>query len=133
VNAVTQPVLSIEAFENGSIDPDTFDHEAHIHVAWLYLERFELPDAIGKFDAALRRLTLRLGIPRKYHATITWFFLLLISERRAASPGADWRLFRCRNEDIFSGGDILRRHYTTEVLASDRARRTFVLPDRVGA
>ena len=32
--------LTIDRFESGAIDPAVFDHEAHIYVAWLYVQRF---------------------------------------------------------------------------------------------
>jgi hypothetical protein len=133
VNAVLKPELSIDAFERGDIDPEAFDHHAHVYVAWLYLERYPLPAALEKFDASLRRLTVKLGIPGKYHATITWFFLLLIGERRAEDPGADWNRFRRRNGDLIDDGGLPGRYYLRETLASDRARRSFVLPDRLAA
>jgi hypothetical protein len=131
VNAAALPGFSVEAFERGEIDPDAFDDEAHVYVAWLYLERFPLPEALGKFDAALRRLTVKLGVPGKYHATITWFFLLLIAERRHADPGADWNRFRRQNADLVEDGGLLGRYYSRRTLASDRARQSFVLPDRL--
>lgn len=123
--------FSVEAFERGEIDPDAFDHEAHVYVAWLYLERFPLPTALEKFDAALRGLTVKLGVPGKYHGTITWFFLLLIGERRSADPGADWPRFRRRNADLIEDRGLLERYYSRQTLTSDRARRSFVLPDRL--
>ena len=131
MNAVLKPEFSVEAFERGDIDPDAFDHEAHVYLAWLYLEQYPLPMALDKFDAALRRLTVKLGVPGKYHATITWFFLLLIGERRAEDLGADWSRFRRRNRDLIEDGGILERYYRRVTLASDRARRSFVLPDRL--
>ena len=133
MNAVVLPDFTVEAFEFGNVDPEAFDHEAHVYVAWLYLEQFPPSAALAKFDAALRRLTARLGIPGKYNATITWFFLLLIGERRAADPGADWYRFCRRNGDLIGDGGILERYYRRETLASDRARRSFVLPDRLAA
>jgi hypothetical protein len=133
MKAAVKPALTVDAFENGAIDPETFDHEAHVHVAWLYLERFPLLEAIEKFDAALRHLTASLGIPGKYHATITWFFMLLIAERRDAAPDSDWFRFRRDNEDLVSDGKILQLYYDNETLASDRARQSFVLPDRLAA
>jgi hypothetical protein len=131
VSAVLKPELSIAAFERGEIDPEAFDHQAHVYVAWLYLEQYPLPAALEKFDAALRRLTEKLGIPGKHHATITWFFLLLIGERCAADPGAAWPRFRRHNRDLIEDGGLLGRYYRRETLASDRARRSFVLPDRL--
>lgn len=123
--------FTIDAFERGEIDPEAFDHEAHVYMAWLYLERFPLPTGLEKFDVALRRLTEQLGVPGKYHATITWFFLLLIGERRSADPGADWPRFRRRNADLVEDRGLLLRYYSRQTLASDRARQVFVLPDRL--
>jgi hypothetical protein len=131
MNAVVAPGLDIEAFERGEIDAEAFDHEAHVFLAWRYLERLALPAALEAFDAALRRLTVKLGVPGKYHATVTWFFMLLIAERRAGDPGADWRRFRRCNADLIEDRDLLERYYRSETLASDRARRSFVLPDRL--
>ena len=133
MNAAAKPAFTVNAFENGAIDPDAFDHEAHVYVAWLYLERFPLLEAIAKFDAALRRLTVSLGIPGKYHATITWFFMMLIAERRDAVPDSDWFRFRRDNDDLVGNGKILQCYYDSETLASDRARQSFVLPDKLAA
>ena len=91
--------LTIERFEAGNIDPATFDHEAHIYVAWHYIGTYPRNDAIARFDAALRRLTEKIGATEKYNAMITWLFMLLIAER--ARTGEDWSAFRTRNSDLF--------------------------------
>ena len=82
----------------------------------------------------MKRLTSKLGVPDKYNETITWFFLLLIDERRAAAPGADWQRFRAANAELMrSQGTILRRYYNAQTLSSERAKRVFVLPDQIPA
>jgi len=133
VSGAVLPDFDVDAFERGEIDPEAFDHTAHVYLAWRYLEQFPLPVALQKFDAALQRLTVQLGVPDKYHATITWFFLLLIAERRGADCKselrADWLRFRQRNPDLFDSRGLLARHYRSHTLASERARRSFVLPD----
>jgi len=133
VSSAPIPQFTVELFEAGTIDVDAFDHAAHIYVAWLYLERHALPEAIQSFTAALKRMTTRLGIPGKYHETITWFFMFLIEERRRESSTSDWYSFRRENDDLFAKGDnsILNRYYKRATLGSDRARRSFLLPDRV--
>ena len=133
MKAAEIPDLSVEAFERGEIDSERFDHEAHVFVAWLYLERYPLLTAIEKFDTALRQLTLKLGVPGKYHATITWFFMLLIEQRRKDEPGSDWARFRADNNDLIANGSMLKHYYTKETLQSERARQSFVLPDRCAA
>lgn len=125
---VLEQQLTIEQFESGQVDADHFDHEAHVYVAWLFVTSFELPDAIARFDSGLRRLTAALGVPAKYHATITWFFLLLIAER--SRENERWRAFKSRNTDLVSDSKAtLSRYYSETLLFSDIARRQFVLPD----
>ena len=58
-------------------------------------------------------------------------FLVLIAERRETTPDLDWFRFRARNDDLFHGAAMLGRYYNKDLLMSDRARRTFVLPDRL--
>lgn len=124
--------LTIERFESGQIEAERFDHEAHVYVAWLYVTRFDLPDAIARFDSALRRLTTILGVPDKYHATITWLFLLLIAER--IRQNESWQAFKTRNPDLVRESKAtLRSYYSVARLSSDAARDHFVLPDRIPA
>jgi len=135
MSAVATPAVSIDALESGTIDADAFDHEAHIYVAWLYLQRYPLYVASARFIAALQRLTRQLGIPGKYHETITWFFMLLIEERRCEQETDDWFSFQRDHADLFARGNnnILKRYYSSELLGSDRARQSFMLPDRLAS
>ena len=132
MDTATIPDITLDSFASGNIDADKFDHAAHIYVAWLSLEKWPLPEAIAYFTNALRRLTLKLGLPDKYHETITWFFMLLIHERRGEKQPTDWLSFRHEQADLFAGGDasILHRYYSRQLLDSDHARRSFRLPDR---
>lgn len=121
----------IEAFEAGNIDPQRFDHEAHVRVAWSYLQRLPTPLAIARFTSALRSLTVRLGVPQKYHETVTWFFMIVIADRLAGAPADDWETFSKDNRDLLEeGAALLRRHYSPARLASVDARQRFLLPDR---
>ena len=133
MNTAAKTGLSIEAFESGSIDADAFDHESHVYITWLYLERYSVSEAIARFTAAIKRLTESLGQANKYHETITWFFMLLIAERRSLAGTCDWLQFRRCNEDVCaSPGVILNQYYSRDVLASEQARQSFMLPNKLG-
>jgi hypothetical protein len=126
--------LSIETFEAGALDSAEFDHAAHIYVAWLYLQRFPAATAISRFTEGLRRLTARLGVPGKYHETISWFYMLLIAERMAGASTKNWDAFCQDNDDLFRRDDnVLGRYYSDNLLGSDLARQSFVLPDKIVA
>ncbi len=119
----------IEAFEALDFDPDSFDHEAHVFVARELIARYGQEAACARFSRTLRALTERLGVPGKYHETITRFYVIAIAERLRRAPALDWQAFKTANPDILDGS-LLRASYTPECLASTEARQHFMLPDR---
>ena len=126
----TRPLPTIEQFESLDIDPAGFDHEAHVYVAWSYLQICDLLEAIRRYRETLIRLTRTLGVPGKYHETMTWFYLLAVAERATGDQAADWALFRASNPDLFRRNpSLIRRFYSEGRLASELARAQFVLPD----
>lgn len=130
------PVLpTFAAFEAGDFDPERFDHSAHLFMAWRYLARYSLSETIRRYRAALLKLTDRLGVPDKYHETMTLFYLYEIAERIDSSghcgADAEWPEFVVANSDLFAKNPpLVRRRYTAARLDSGRARRQFLLPDR---
>jgi 2'-5' RNA ligase len=123
----------VDAFERAAIDAGSFHHRDHIHVAWSYLSEFELGEAAQRFTAALRRFAVANGAPNLYHATITWAYLVAIHDRmHREGAAAEWDSFAAANADLFAWKpSFLDALYLPETLASDHAKRVFVLPDRV--
>lgn len=118
-------------FETARLPASRFDHEGHVRLAWIYVTSHDLPTAISHYCRDLQAYAASLGVPEKYHATITWFFLILVGERVEAMPDADWNAFRAANDDLVtSGKTLLARHYSPDVLRSETARKRFVFPDR---
>lgn len=122
----------LEAFERGTLDPATFDHRRHVHVAWAVLRRRPFVEALQWYRAGLLRLVEKAGAPEKYHETVTCAMMTLIHERMARGESETWEGFVAANPDLFkgSGKGPLGRYYEPETLASPLARSVFVLPDR---
>ena len=117
----------LTAFEACTLPPASFDHRAHVRLAWLYLREDRVLVALERFMRNLERYATSLGAATKYHETITWAYVFLIHERMQRGSVATFEEFAAANEDLFNG--ILEKYYTPEVLASDRAKTTFVMPD----
>lgn len=113
-------------FEDCTLPPAEFTHRNHVRVAWLYLREAPVLDALTRFVASLKRYAGSLGASAKYHETITFAFLFLIHERMQREPWDTFDAFADANADLFA--NVLERYYAKEVLASDLARTTFVLP-----
>ena len=122
----------VRRVEAGEPPPDGFHHRDHVRVAWWYLRHHQLPEALVRFAATLRRFALTRGKPELYHETITTAYMLLINERLHTDRELPWREFEARHPDLLTWRpSILDRYYREETLVSDRARCTFVMPDRL--
>ena len=123
----------IRLFEAWEVPPGGFHHRDHVRVAWCYLRESALPEALVRFAASLKRFAVAQGKPELFHETITTAYLLLINERLDDGVRElDWEEFAQRNPDLLTWKpSILARYYRQETLASARAKRTFVMPDRL--
>jgi hypothetical protein len=97
------------------------DHETRVKIAFDWLRREPFPEAT-------RRIRDDIRAERRYHETLTlaWTRLIAASMDRDAE---DFAGFLTRYP-FLSCPDTVLSHYSPERLASDRARREFVLPDR---
>ena len=125
----------VTSFEAGAAPPDGFHHREHVRVAWWYLHQYALTEALARFSAVLRQFAAVNGKPDLYHETITTAYVLLINERLdGPARTLTWDAFVGRNPDLLSWNpSVLDRYYHPATLKSERARRTFVLPDRLAA
>ena len=80
----------LRAFESGTLDAKDFDHRAHLHVAWCYLQALPLDEAAARFIEGLRRIVTRLGVPEKLDVAVThaYFAALDHAMRDSALRGA---------------------------------------------
>ena len=120
----------LDRFVDTTLPADQFHHRQHVNVAWLFVRDYGMPAALGEFTAAIKRFADAKGATGLYHETITWAFLLLIAERQARCHAVTWPEFEAANPDLLVWKpSILERYYSKELLASDLARRTFLMPD----
>jgi len=121
-----------ERFVDTTLPADQFHHEQHVQVAWLFVRNHGMPAALSEFSTAIKRFADAKGVTGLYHETITWAFLLLIAERQARNPALTWPQFEATNADLLVWKpSILERYYSKELLGSELARRTFLMPDRI--
>jgi len=123
----------IERFEDGTLLAESFRHEGHVRVAFLYLREYPVLEVLGRFPAALVRFAAAQGKSGLYHETITWAFILLIRERITRMGGAPkWEEFAAANQDLLTWKEsVLKDYYREETLSSTLARSTFVMPDKI--
>jgi len=137
-----------DAFEAGRVPDGDFTHADHVRVAWELLRRYPLGLALDQVTLGIRALAEQRGLPDLYHATITTFYVLAIADRMAMHRMADdgetgaaeistgemevFETFAARHPELLGPSRaFLGAHYSPETLDSERAKRDFVLPDRL--
>lgn len=109
-----------------------FDHRGHVRVAWLLLRRYPLAEAIALTCAGIARLATHLGVPGKYHRTVSEVLVRLMAHGGATRPDLTWEGFLQANQALLMDAKgQLARHYSAHRLASAEARENFLPPDRL--
>lgn len=123
--------LIYRQFLQGTLDPESFTHSAHIRLAWYYLNRWDQAEAIERFTRDLQVYTKQVGAENKYHHTISVALLqLMASHFPALDNPADWQAFKQDAKPLFAGArELLLQYYSEERLNSDKARQRWVEPD----
>lgn len=118
-------------FESNGVPDDSFHHADHVRLAFAYLCRFPVLQALESFAKALKRFAEARGKWQLYNETITCAYFFLIRERMTRCGSGEWEEFARQNPDLLIWKDgILDRYYHETTLKSDLARAVFVFPDK---
>ena len=131
------PAELAAAFEDCSLDLKLFSHEEHLKLAWYYLGKMPVPEAMIRMRDGLLKITAHHGITGKYHETITFSLLMVIAQRREQATvkngtvkhSTGWSSFRDGNKDLSHWRDTLAKYYCPNTLDSEAARGRFLFPD----
>jgi hypothetical protein len=122
----------LAAFLDCSMPPAGFNHRGHIRVAWLLLRRLLLEAAVAQTCEGIARLAAHLGVPGKYHRTLSEALVRLMAQGGATDPARGWEDFLRANPRLLDDArGLLARHYSPERLALPEARTAFLPPDRL--
>ncbi len=122
----------IEQFENRTLSPEYFNHRGHLRLAWLYLRRYPLAEAIDRVTQGIRLYATNLGATDKFQHTLTEAIVRIMAQRMEQGSAATLDDYLVANPDLVDDiQGVVGRYYSPELLQSPRARARFVDPDLV--
>lgn len=122
--------LFVEQFEALTIKPDTFNHIAHLRLAFLYIDQAGVEVAVNRVSDGIRTFATHVGATQKYHQTITEALVRLIGLRLQQRPVSDWQTFLAANLDLVEDArGVLLQYYSSDRLFSNEAQSQFITPD----
>ena len=112
------------------IEPERFDHAAHVRLAHVYLCEDSVDGAVGRMKGALLAFLAHLGASEsKYHETITRAWVMAVDHFMNQSDGCASCADLVRMNPQLLDSKIMLTHYSADVLFSPAARRAFVEPN----
>lgn len=123
----------LRAFEACSLPAELWTHQAHVRVAFLYLTRFELSEAIDRVRIGIKAYNSFRGVvdgpSSGYHETTTLAFMHLIHQTlHQRGPFENFDRFCERHSELLDPR-VLLCYYTRDRMIGAQARSTFVPPD----
>jgi len=125
---VSVEAAELERFVRGESDAGNFPHREHVRMAFEMLRRHDFAETAWLYSRALRLMTARAGKPEAFNQTTTIAFLSLIAERMERGGTPDFTAFVRAHPEMLDKR-ALSRWYRPDQLATEIARRTFVLPE----
>jgi hypothetical protein len=115
------------ALERGEVRNEDFHHLSHLHVAWVYLaESPSIEDAVTKMRNTLRQFAASAGKAKKYHETITLFWIHLLGGLRTTNASLP-QILEAHPQLLEK--DFALTYYSPERLFSYGARLAWIEPD----
>jgi hypothetical protein len=106
-----------------------FGHRQHVHLAFLTVREHGTALAITKIARWIRHIAAYERAPQKYNATVTGAWTEIVGHHVDADRAiADFSEFADRYPALLDKR-LLRRHYSSALLASTAARKEWVAPD----
>jgi hypothetical protein len=125
--------IFLQQFEMCVLPQTQFHHREHLKVAYIYLRRHGLADALKKIRAGINAINTAHRVPdapdRGYHETITQAWVRLVDMTlREYGPAETADNFLDQHPQLLEK-KALRLFYSKELMMSPRAKAEFVEPD----
>ena len=122
----------IRKFENGSLEPRLFTHEAHLRLAWLYLKNNTEEKAIKKTCLGIRNFDILHGAGDKYHVTVTVASVKIVKNFMQKSNANNFNELMMEHPILLSSFKaLLDQHYGFNIFSNATAKMEYVSPDRL--
>ncbi len=123
----TEILTLVDRLERCLLAGDEFRHQDHLAVAVVYLYASDLESAVDKMRASLVRFSSHHDASKKYHETMTRFWVELVEKRLDRSACLCESVHRVQAE--LSDKNIINQYYSAERLNSPEAKAQWVEPD----
>lgn len=119
-----------QAFEEATLAPQLFSHEAHLRLAWIYIKNYGIDTAITNINTQIKNYTRVLNIEDKYNETVTVAAVKAVYHFMQKATSENFKNFMTEFPRLKTGfKDLLSQHYGFDVFTAEEAKSSFIQPD----
>ena len=120
----------IDSLKNCSLNPKLFNHEAHLRLAWLLIDKYGIEKAIVYMEELLLNFVIHVGARDKYHKTLTIAAMHIVNNYMVNEGRSDFKEFIIKHDELNTNFKaILNSYYSFDVFKAKHAANEFIQPD----
>ena len=120
----------IQDFEGLKFPVASFNHEAHLRLAFLHIQQFGLEQAIQNITHQLKAYVNHLGVTDKYNETLTVAAVFIVNHFQTISSHLDFQKFMEDNQFLKKDFQkLVAKHYSFNIFEHPTAKTQYQAPD----
>ena len=119
-----------QQFQACTLDPALFTHEAHLRLAWIYIQQYGIEKALENIPTQIINFVDNVGARDKYNHTLTIAAIKTVYHfclKSTADNFVDFIQEFPRLTHNFK--DLIAAHYQVDIFNNELAKREFIEPD----
>jgi len=119
-------------FEDCSLDPELFSHEAHLRLAWSLIRRDGIENSIYQICDQIQSFDQTYGDGMKFHKTLTVACIYAVYHFMLKSKADTFADFISENPRLTTNlKELILQHYSEDVFKNSEAKTGLLQPDLV--
>lgn len=117
-------------FENCSLDPSIFSHEAHLRLAWIHIQKYGEDQACIRISNQILKFATTAGDNNKFNKTVTVAAIKAVNHFILKSKSTNFQDFMRESSRLkYNFKELLSYHYGFDIFTSEKARLEYLEPD----
>jgi N-formylglutamate deformylase len=122
----------LRQFRTSELDPLLFNHEAHLRLAWLQIDKFGPEQAIENIEDQLQNFVTHVGAQDKYHKTLTIAAVHAVSHFMTKAQSDNFADFLKEFPQLKNNfKELINSHYNIDIFNSASAKTEYIAPNKI--
>ncbi|HEY3403965.1 MAG TPA: hypothetical protein VGK59_11290 [Ohtaekwangia sp.] len=119
-----------QQFKAGTLDVALFNHEAHLRLAWIHVQKYGVHTAITNICEQLLVFVVRHGAEAKFNKTLTIAAIKAVHHFIGRSDASTFEEFILEFPRLkYNFRELMAAHYQVDIYNSAEAKKEFIQPD----